>query len=129
MAEFVERDWAMKEIEFWENRAKYYRDMIFDLMAKMLKGVKFDSVEWTADGIAWKEKQSGWIPVTERLPEDEKAVLVYEAGNENIFLAIYEDGRWKSFDPTYKETYFDETIYGHIIAWMPLPEPYKEEQE
>lgn len=126
MAELVDRDWAMKEIEFWENRAKHYRDMIFDLMAKMLKGVKFDSVEWTADGITWKAKQSGWVPVTERLPENEKAVLVYEVGNENSFLAIYEDGRWKSFDPTDKETYFDETMYWHIVAWQSLPEPYKE---
>lgn len=70
-----------------------------------------------------------WIPVSERLPEDDYAVLVYEANHNNNFLAIYEDGRWKSFDPTYKATYFDETIYWHIIAWMPLPEPYKEEQE
>lgn len=67
-----------------------------------------------------------WIPVSEMLPEDDYAVLVYEANHNNNFLAIYEDGRWKSFDPTYKATYFDETIYWHIIAWMPLPEPYKE---
>lgn len=68
-----------------------------------------------------------WIPVSERLPEDDHAVMIYEADNKNHFLAIYEDGRWKSFDPTHNETYFDETIYWHIVAWMPLPEPWRGE--
>lgn len=74
------------------------------------------------------EKQntySGWIPCYERLPEEEVAVLVYEKGNKNTFTGINEDGRWVTFD-VHDPVFFDETDYGNIVAWMPLPEPYKE---
>lgn len=65
-----------------------------------------------------------WIPVTERLPEYENAVLVYEPTYKNIFEACCIDGRWESFD-TGNPRWLDETIYGNIVAWMPLPPPYE----
>lgn len=121
MAELVERNWAMEEIKFWENRAKYYRDMIFDLMAKMLEGVKFDSVEWTADGITWKEKQSGWIPCNERYPDMDERVLVYTVAHEyhvwDCMSNRADNYFWEDETGLYHDKY-------EVDLWLPLPEPY-----
>lgn len=60
-----------------------------------------------------------WIPCSERMPETEKAVLVTDQ-SEEVYIAsridIYDEILWWLQD------------YGRInvIAWMPLPEPYKE---
>ena len=53
-----------------------------------------------------------WIPVSERLPEEEGLYLVYT--EEQPFVCSFEDG----------EFFIDE-----VLAWMPLPEPYKAESE
>ena len=74
-----------------------------------------------------------WIPVTERLPEAEEmgdtgviATVVGEEGNvtyrhDIVPDAWYENGSWHVYGVRLKNA--------RVIAWMPLPEPYKEEQE
>ena len=66
------------------------------------------------------ERRGRWIPVTERLPEDEGQYLVScdtDYGVEVGRFYIDEDG----------ERYFgcDWNDPEDIEAWMPLPEPYK----
>ena len=61
-----------------------------------------------------------WMPVDERLPEDEKMMLVTcqtKKGRLSVNRAWYGAGVWHGTG----------TMSG-VIAWMPLPEPYKEEQ-
>lgn len=53
-----------------------------------------------------------WISVSERLPEEGGRYLVYTWSHE-IETAQYVDGCWNIKTP--------------ISAWMPLPEPYKDE--
>lgn len=75
-------------------------------------------------------EQTRWIPCSERLPEENGQYLITvkykpEADYENIYAEHGEwtDGQWDMF------------CFGHcgevedIIAWMPLPEPYKEDDE
>ena len=74
-------------------------------------------------------ENDGWIPVEERLPEERKEVLaqfevrVRNVKNEVIkttymHVMYLEGGIWKS----------DMGISnGKVIAWQPLPEPYRTE--
>jgi hypothetical protein len=66
-----------------------------------------------------------WIPVSERLPEENGFYLATcdgEICGENepfTGLAEYENGKWVD----------DEEDYQCVLAWMPLPQPYKAESE
>ena len=61
------------------------------------------------------ESQPRWVPISERLPEEDQRVIVTsEFGN--VGLSLY-----------WKKSYFWNNNY--VIAWMPLPEPYKENEE
>lgn len=91
--------------------------------------------EHTAINLAIKaleeRPQGEWIPVSERLPDDMQKVLVwfeyYRYGDYNCMYQTYGfgyfyDGKWSSF--INGETGWQDA---RIIAWMPLPEPYKED--
>ena len=63
----------------------------------------------------------GWIPVSERLPEKNDVYLVavnsWGCPTRDVdgFMA-HTDRKWE--------------VYGNkVVAWMPLPEPYKQEVE
>lgn len=75
------------------------------------------------------QDKSRWIPITERLPEDESYILVSFENTTMPDIARYEeDGEGGRFYPGDDEDPY--TSYGIIVnAWMPLPEPYRGEQE
>ncbi|MDY4770241.1 MAG: hypothetical protein SO267_05865 [Lachnospiraceae bacterium] len=64
------------------------------------------------------EKENDWIPVSERLPEDGTYITTLDGdlvGQEEPFTGMcgIENGKWDDEDC--------------VIAWMYLPEPYKED--
>lgn len=68
---------------------------------------------------------SKWIPCSEKLPEINIPVLaqwrIYYSGENRIDILCLNDlGRWHGDlgEPN-----------GKVIAWMPLPEPYKQNDE
>lgn len=60
-----------------------------------------------------------WIPCAERMPEESDTYLVtykFHWGNE-VDACNWIHGKW----------YDSEGIAEHIVAWMPLPKPWKGE--
>lgn len=88
-------------------------------------------LEWKERCFELVERKSGWIPISERLPGAGEYILVSFA-NEGFSLpdiAVYEVDSYGNgvFYPA------DRTVPYSLIgvfvnAWMPLPEPYREEQ-
>ena len=61
-----------------------------------------------------------WIPCSERLPEDDVEVFVYLFERQTPYIAWVEDCRWHTED-------FEVEKENYPTAWMPMPEPYKED--
>lgn len=82
-----------------------------------LPGSALDIVKILLADLEEDEKEHGWIPVSERLPEDGTYITTLDGelvGQEEPFTGMcgIENGKWDDEDS--------------VIAWMPLPEPYKE---
>lgn len=70
---------------------------------------------------ALKERPHGeWIPCSERLPE-----------KNGVYLVTGENGHVFEYDYSDFTTHNEKWSYcrNEIVAWMPLPEPYKKEGE
>lgn len=81
----------------------------------------------------WIESQpkvDGWIPVSEELPEEYKYVLVTvnEKHNKTIPDSVVMIGCYTYEQGWILNGYID-LVNLNVTAWLPLPEPYKEENE
>ena len=71
------------------------------------------------------QPEQRWIPCSERLPEDNSDILVtyVEKDEKRIAPVNYGCGTW--FD-----CLFDKVLdQVGVLAWMPLPEPYKDGEQ
>lgn len=108
-----------------------------------LPGSALDIVNTLLNDFEQDEKENGWIPVSERLPEEHDSIFAKFKGtnkwSESMFertsyevivtvkyadgtilteIAYTKDGEWKLSHPTFN---------GIVIAWQPFPNPYKED--
>ncbi len=86
---------------------------------------KYAEVEDILDIIAEfaEETSNKWIPCSERLPERNESVLTY---HRNV-LFDYQYVSWID-DYSGKWVGFCESPSDEVLAWMPLPEGYKEKK-
>lgn len=63
-----------------------------------------------------------WIPCSERLPEEYQAVLATLNNGELTYAWRFDVDEWVICEGDRNATTDD------ILAWMPMPEPYKGEQ-
>lgn len=101
-------------------------------------GEWLDAIELAKISIALRSQK--WIPVTERLPKDEKMCLVSLEKTAGIpetlmsianYLVFPDGGHWNDIKhgflgwDRYKNGRAGTLMY-KVVAWMPLPEPYRE---
>lgn len=75
------------------------------------------------------EPERKWTPVTEALPEEDEEVLVTVRfdGTKDVKPSVYVEtasqisGKWVSYSDEWKVSQNRH----HVIAWMPLPEPWE----
>lgn len=101
--------------------SKYVTKMVYDDTVDILADYLIDN------GVTVQR----WIPVTERLPIDEKPVLVcyrfMHNGNDVTGLRYTGTLSYFCFDP---EPHWQHDSTGLIVThWMPRPEPPKEDAE
>ena len=84
-------------------------------------------VEWLRDFIC--RMNDGWIPVEERLPENNKLVLVWARstarGADEWSLGSCDKGFWVL------GSYGGSLVFPsqlEAVAWRPLPDPYRSER-
>ena len=94
---------------FLSRSMKQAADTIEELSAKLTTANMELSSAWYG---------GGWIPCEERFPEEDVVVLVStraKNGSVNVDKGYMYNGRWAHRGRAL------------VTAWMPLPEPYKED--
>lgn len=93
-----------------------------------LPGSSLDIVNSLLDDLEEDEKENGWIPVAERLPETDDYILVSFSNYTLSDIGRYEadkDGGGTFFQGDEERSYVSFGLF--VNAWMPLPKPYEED--
>lgn len=72
------------------------------------------------------EQEPKWIPVSEKLPMEFETIIL-STDKDEVFIADYL-GKMNDGSDCFDDNDGMEWE-GDVIAWMPLPEPYKAESE
>lgn len=72
-----------------------------------------------------------WIPVTERLPDEEKKTywVCTNGGDQHECRWTNVNPIWTNATTDWHWNIFDIPQFSKVIAWMPLPEPWRGEEE
>lgn len=69
------------------------------------------------------EQESGWIPCSEQIPEEPEENPLFEGGSSEQDKVYPFRAFWNGINFTDGMNILD------VIAWMPLPESYRESEE
>ena len=79
-----------------------------------------------------EQEKHRWIPVEERLPDEKAGMVLIQVNGKpakNITLHdAFEFGEYSKVEGWILEEYPD-WVAAAVVAWQPLPEPYRTEEE
>lgn len=118
--------------DYATNKTKFRKDVLKEVDADTYVSRHADSMEDFQCGAEWQSKQSPWISVKERLPEEGQRVLVgflwdlwkcdkYSEYIKCTDVFTYEDGWWIDDSVNFyrgKEVTEDDI---KVICWQPIP--------
>lgn len=84
----------------------------------------FEKLEKALLELPSAQPEQRWIPCSERLPAGQEEVIVSCCDDAGDSRFDYTASGWVTTDGEY--WIVDNEINHYVIAWMPLPEPYKE---
>lgn len=90
--------------------------------AKVKAAYKHGKSKGVKKGLGLKQR---WIPCSERLPNSQTEVIVSCRDDSADIICRYTASGWITTDGKY--WIVDNEINSYVIAWMPLPEPFREE--
>ena len=148
MKRLTEKDdlgnWCLKGVRWEQLRAGQVitKDVSERLYGALCKLKDYEDTGCIPDGIAdlvenyakamtllaGQIEEHSWIPVEERLPEEDEYVLMLFENFTLPMIGRYEKdndggGAWYAGDADGCDTCSSQDLF--VNAWMPLPEPYK----
>jgi hypothetical protein len=99
--------------------------LLIDVLGNKNNEKEFDVAFDVAIEMLEKQLANGWMPVSERLPEDDGNYLVtmkHKEFNQTKVTSMDFNGEFL-FDDYFEKAWWE------VTAWQPLPEPYKEVSE
>ena len=122
----------------------YFMKKLVDDHQMVLASDVLEMIEQIKDDLEQDEKENGWIPVSERMPEEHDSIFAKFKGTDNwkrgmfertskyvIATAVFDDGtvlveQAHTTDGIWKTD--KKVLGGTVVAWMDYPEPYKEDE-
>lgn len=103
--------------DYATNKTKFRKDVLKEVDADTYVSRHADSMEDFQCGAEWQSKQSPWISVKERLPEEEQNVFVLTMRYGVPYIQKEKFRRSSNLDT--KERW----IHGNsiVLAWLPIP--------
>lgn len=116
------------QVAEWLEELKMLRKA-FDLSCEEISNCGGGNLKFIKKYFIEEALNGGWIPCSERLPKESELVIIYAEsiarGGSIMVVACLHNGFW--FAQTSSDTFGLTGISQfNVIAWQPLPEPYKD---
>lgn len=130
-----------------KDRLSSYYDWMQDIVNryKLVTARDFlEMIEQLQEDLEQDEKENGWIPVSERLPEEHDSIFAKFKGTDNwkrgmfektskyvIATVVFDDGtvlveQAYTIDGIWRTD--KKVLGGTVVAWMDYPKPYREDR-
>lgn len=94
------------------------------LVEEVIRGIEYNTIMRVIEAIDKVPTVNQWIPCEERLPKEDEMVIISTIDGVSVGILTHDliDKQYWELCNDFSYTWELE----NVIAWQPLPEPYKE---